>query len=203
MMQKCKFVGNDYGGFPCCLSLLDDKSVVWDFGVGEDISFALGVQKAIGCNIELFDFTPDSISWFNENCKDVEGISYNEYGISDYDGMLEVYDYGGGISRRSSWMGYESNEVYPVKCISTILKEKEIEHIDLLKLDIEGEEYKVIPYLLKKEILPTQICVEEHMRFLKSTELHDKVFRNLLQYYELMERSNQEYCFVRNDYENI
>jgi len=26
--KTCEFVGSDYGGFPCCLSLLNEKSVV-------------------------------------------------------------------------------------------------------------------------------------------------------------------------------
>jgi hypothetical protein len=38
--------------------------------------------------------------------------------------------------------------------------QNEIDHIDILKLDIEGAENQVIPSLLKKRIFPTQILVE-------------------------------------------
>ena len=60
--SKIEFVGSEYGGFPCCLDNLDKNSIVLDVGVGEDISFALSLHEKIGCKIELFDFTPDSIT---------------------------------------------------------------------------------------------------------------------------------------------
>lgn len=196
MNHRVEFIGSAYGGFPCCLALLNQESVVLDFGVGEDISFALGLHEKVGCNIELFDFTPDSISWFGENYSTLKYLNYNTYGISDFDGMHEVYDYGGGISRRSSWMGYEANEKYQVKSISTIMKEKNIDKIDLLKLDIEGEEYKVIPDIISSGIYPNQLCVEHHARFLDNTELHNKVFYDLLNYYDCVGVVNNESCFI-------
>ena len=44
--------------------------------------------------------------------------------------------------------------------IENIINQYEIDHLDILKLDIEGAENQVIPNLLKKKIFPTQILVE-------------------------------------------
>jgi len=44
--------------------------------------------------------------------------------------------------------------------VENIINQYEIEHLDILKLDIEGAENQVIPNLLKKRIFPTQILVE-------------------------------------------
>ena len=44
--------------------------------------------------------------------------------------------------------------------VEKIMFQNEIDHIDILKLDIEGAENQVIPSLLKKRIFPTQILVE-------------------------------------------
>jgi FkbM family methyltransferase len=44
--------------------------------------------------------------------------------------------------------------------VENIINQYEIDHIDILKLDIEGAENQVIPNLLKKKIFPTQILVE-------------------------------------------
>ena len=44
--------------------------------------------------------------------------------------------------------------------VENIIYQYEINHIDILKLDIEGAENQVIPNLLKKKIFPTQILVE-------------------------------------------
>ena len=41
-----------------------------------------------------------------------------------------------------------------------IIVDNRIKNIDLLKLDIEGAENQVIPYLIEKKILPDQILVE-------------------------------------------
>ena len=44
--------------------------------------------------------------------------------------------------------------------VENIIYQYEINHIDILKLDIEGAENQVIPNLLNKKIFPTQILVE-------------------------------------------
>ena len=44
--------------------------------------------------------------------------------------------------------------------VKNIINQYEIDHLDILKLDIEGAENQVIPNLLKKKIFPTQILVE-------------------------------------------
>lgn len=195
--MQSKYIGSEYGGFPCVTSILTKESIVLDFGVGEDISFAEGLHNEMDCNIELFDFTPDSISWFKDNHSDKKYLTYNEFGISDFDGILQVHNYGGGISRRPAWMGFEPNEEYDVKTIKTILIDKKIKVIDLLKLDIEGEEYTVISNMFDNNIYPKQICLETHERFLKEPSKHYDLFDTLnSNHYNLIQKHGDEYCFI-------
>jgi FkbM family methyltransferase len=44
--------------------------------------------------------------------------------------------------------------------LSSVLKEMDVDHIELLKLDIEGAEIEVLEYMIKQNIRPTQICIE-------------------------------------------
>lgn len=44
--------------------------------------------------------------------------------------------------------------------LNNVLLEMDINHIDLLKLDIEGAEIELLLYMIKHKIMPTQICVE-------------------------------------------
>ena len=50
----------------------------------------------------------------------------------------------------------------PIERVSTIMKRLSHEKIDLLKLDIEGAEYRVLRDMLDMGVLPTQILVEFH-----------------------------------------
>ena len=102
--MKCEYIGSEYGGFPVVLEILDQNSVVFDIGVGEDVSFAEEIIKRVGCRVELFDFTPASLEWFNQNITNNK-MNYNQYGVSDHTGFIHVHAYPDGISRRPAWMG--------------------------------------------------------------------------------------------------
>ena len=195
---KCKYLGTPYGGFPVILEMLDCNSVIFDFGVGEDVSFSEELIKATQCNIELFDFTPTSIEWYKNNINN-SNMNYNEYGLSNHTGELKVHSTGDGISRRPAWMGWEHNETYHVKTLSDIMIEKNVNHIDLLKIDIEGEEYSVIPNMIDSKIFPIQICMEFHSRMLNSNTIgvHDIVSKQLLVYYDVVGYSGHDICLLK------
>ena len=53
----------------------------------------------------------------------------------------------------------------PAYSLSTIAEKLGYQHIDLLKMDIEGAEYEVLDGLLASPIKPTQLLVEFHHRF--------------------------------------
>lgn len=53
----------------------------------------------------------------------------------------------------------------PCKRISILMSELGHDHIDLLKMDIEGTEYEVIAEILSNKIPINQILVEFHHRF--------------------------------------
>ena len=181
------YVGTEYGGFPVCMNMIHDGDVIYDFGVGEDISFLEGVLSQKNCHGHLFDFTPQSIEWFKENHADKTNMTYHEYGISVEDGELACHPPQSGISRRPAWMGFEHKETHPVKTLKTIMSELGHDHIDVLKVDIEGEEYKVIPQMLEDDIFPKQICLEYHNRWLGSKgHLHDDLINLLVIDYTLV-----------------
>jgi len=189
MLQKSdliEYIGTEYGGFPVCVQYIEDGDIIYDIGVGEDISFTEGVLERKECEVHLFDFTPQSIEWFKENYSDKENMIFHEHGLSDHDGELEVNHPDG--SRRPAWLGFEHNETWPVKKLKTIMEELGHEKIDVLKMDIEGEEYRVLPDMLASKIFPTQVCVEFHDRWLteENYKLHVDVITLMKEYYELL-----------------
>ena len=71
----------------------------------------------------------------------------------------------------------EEHEIQ-TRSICSLVKEMNWQTIDLLKIDIEGEEYEIIPDLLQKNIFIRQIALEYHHRFFKkgirkTLELHN------------------------------
>lgn len=181
-----RYVGTEYGGFPVCVDLIEDGDIIYDVGVGEDISFSEGILQEKDCHVHLFDFTPQSIDWYKENHPDRKDMTFHEYGLSVEDGMMEIHHPNG--SRRPAWLGFEHNETWPTKRLKTIMTELGHDHIDLLKVDIEGEEYRVVEDMFDSGIFPTQICIEFHDRFLteENYNLHVNTVEKLKEHYELL-----------------
>jgi hypothetical protein len=57
---------------------------------------------------------------------------------------------------------FEGVEKVPCRSLASLMWENGHEHIDLLKIDIEGSEYRVIEAMLADRLLVDQICVEYH-----------------------------------------
>ena len=89
-----------------------------------------------------------------------------------------------------------------MKRLQTIMSELNHEHIDLLKMDIEGAEYDVISDMMESGILPDQLLIEFHHRFenIKSAKTRESIellrsFGYLLFY---ISDSGTDYGFVRS-----
>merc|ERR1712070_537593 len=58
-------LGSDYGGWSVVLDLLSPHSVIYSFGLGQDISWDLELIKASGAHVHGFDNTPRSNRFFD------------------------------------------------------------------------------------------------------------------------------------------
>src|SRR3954453_17394505 len=52
----------------------------------------------------------------------------------------------------------------PVRQYDSILAMLKLDRVDVLKLDVEGSEYDVIPHILTSPIRPVQLLIEFHHR---------------------------------------
>ena len=169
-IQK-KWYGNDYGGFYVAPDLLNSDSIVYSFGIGEDISFDLAIIENHKCKVFGFDPTPKSIYWINEKLPSFsESFQFYDYGIAEETGNVNFFlpknsnHISGSIINQKNVSTEESIEVQ-MKSLSDIAKELGHSKIDVLKMDIEGAEYQVLESLLQSEIIVTQFLVEFHDRF--------------------------------------
>ena len=161
-------VGNQGTSWTLCTDLLNEKSVVYSFGVGDDISFDLGLINKLDLQIFAFDPTPKSIDWVSKQHLPKQFIVH-PIGLANYDGKAKFHPPKdpNHISATMLERHETSDQAYKVevKTLKSIMQQLGHRYLDLLKIDIEGMEYDVIEDMKSKNILPTQVLIEFHHRF--------------------------------------
>jgi FkbM family methyltransferase len=166
---KCKrmSLGNERACWCVCPQDLSAASVVYSFGVGEDISFDLALIQRFGLQVQAFDPTPRSIEWVRGQ-KLPTKFAFHPFGVAAMDGNCTFLPpqnpehVSHTIVPRESCL--PSIEV-PVHRLRTIVETLGHERIDLLKMDIEGAEYGVLDDMLACRIPVKQLLVEFHHRW--------------------------------------
>jgi FkbM family methyltransferase len=158
-------LGTEYGHQTVCTLALWPGAIVYSFGVGEDVSFDLALIQKFGCEVYAFDPTPRSIAWVASSVHDPR-FHFSPVGIAAKDGAVQATppENPNYVSRYKPRAGAAADHAieFPVKRYETIRRELGHDRVDILKLDIEGFEFEVIPDLLRADILPGQVLVDFH-----------------------------------------
>jgi hypothetical protein len=102
-----------------------------------------------------------------------------------------------------SWFASQSGVAQlEVECIDldSLMKQNKHDHIDLLKLDIEGCEYEVIDQILKCRLPVKQICVEFHHGILpgiRRSQTIGAMLRLIAGGYRLIDQTGANHTFIR------
>jgi FkbM family methyltransferase len=161
------FHGSDYGGWAIRRGSVNEDSVVYSFGVGEDASFDLSLIGATGSRVHAFDPTPKSIAWVKEHVPEAR-FEFHPWALADHDGSLTLWQPRNADHVSASLVQGDgsSGESFEAPCyrLSSIMKKLGHERIDVLKMDIEGAEYGVLDDLAKSGDLSRvgQLLVEFH-----------------------------------------
>ncbi|MFN8257447.1 MAG: FkbM family methyltransferase [Bacteroidales bacterium] len=198
--------GNPGTSWTICSDILNEKSIVYSFGVGDDISFDLGLINRFDLEINAFDPTPKSIDWIN-NQKLPRQFVLHPVGLANFDGKAKFHppvnpDH---ISATMLERNETRDQAYKVevKTLKTIMQELGHSQIDVLKMDIEGMEYDVIDDFLAQNIMPSQILIEFHHRFngvgIKKTEAAVQNLRKMGYLVFSISQTGEEISFIRKD----
>lgn len=188
-------LGSEYGGWVFPKGLLNEDSICYFAGAGTDISFDLEVAKKYQPKIFIFDPTPGAIEHFEATKKGIlaglemftqgkkykypsektafEHIQFLDYGVWNKDDVLKFY-----VPAKKEYISHSVKNLNKtsdyfdakVKSLSSIMKELGHDHIDLLKIDIEGAEYEVLDDLVDQNIPVRAICVEFDENFMKNID---------------------------------
>ncbi len=112
------------------------------------------LNEIIGNKAKIFAFEPSRITFddMKDNINGIENIICYNFGFGDKDTTLILYSNknGSGLAsiykRNLEHFGINMNieEKVEMKTIDSFCKEKNIQKIDFLKLDVEGNELKVL-----------------------------------------------------------
>mgnify|MGYP001242513340 FL=1 len=219
-------IGTIYGGWYLPIKInLNEDSIVYSAGVGEDISFDLKLQSKYKCNIFLIDPTSrskihykevkqyyiDNIFNFTGNTQidyythihnikpNFDKILYIDKGLWSCVDRLKFYKQENKKNVSQSLIpnmfGNEYDEV-DVLTIKDLMNKYDHKNIDLLKLDIEGAEIEVLNNMLDNNIYPKYILVELDL-YLKKKD-NDNLTKKLI---DRLTESN--YKIIMNDRMNI
>ena len=161
-------IGSEYGGYWIQADHLDKDSVVYSFGVGEDISFDLEIIRNFGCDVFAFDPTPKSIEWIQTQ-NPPAGFRFIPWGVASFDGTADFYPPRNPDHVSHSLALHRGLRAEGIKAefrrVVTLMEHFGHERIDLLKMDIEGVEFAVVADMASEKVDIGQLCVEFHHRF--------------------------------------
>lgn len=234
-----KLYGTNYGGFYLPTNIhdyLNEKSVIYTIGVGEDISFDVILANVTGAPIYMYDPTPRAIEHvrfiqnaFDTNTKPLPDRRYGGGDLSYIDMLFDnkcesknlvftpkaiTHDEYQNFARfyqpknkehvscslLENSRHFDTSQYYDVECTTLIqeMKNNNHDHIDLLKLDVEGVECEILNNLFEHKQVPTIICVEfDCYRICPNTNTLSLLFKQMENYgYIKVKQDNLDYTFI-------
>lgn len=193
-------LGTEYGGWyvPSDINL-NENSIIYSGGVGEDVSFDLSISAKYNSNIFLIDPTEKSKKHYNEVINfyknkhaftgnvqpdyyekistlqpNIEKIFYLDIGLWNKPDTLKFYkqDNQNYVSQSLiDGMFGVNYDIVNVDTIKNVMVTFNHHYIDLLKLDIEGAEINVLEQMFNDNIYPKYLCIEFDL-LLKNKDYH-------------------------------
>jgi len=180
-------LGTGYGGWIIPEGFLDKNSVVYLVGAGEDVSFDTNIAGKYGCPVHIVDPTPRAVEHVEKLKAHISAGTdmplantptgkYPHYS-PEVAGLLHMHPIGLWSETTTLRFFKPDNDDYishslvnlqkterfievPVCRLSELMREQGHDHIDLLKIDIEGAEYTVLQSILEDKIPIDVVCIE-------------------------------------------
>jgi FkbM family methyltransferase len=124
--------------------------ICYCIGDGGDITFDLELIRRYGAVVRAVDPVEAYEAWALAAAGDEPGFSFRRAAVTTTDGPVKMQSHHEPESRSLSAAGlYDSDDWTEVagRRLTTLMQEFGDDHIDLLKLDVEGIEYELVPTL--------------------------------------------------------
>lgn len=125
---------------------LDSSSIVFDVG-GYIGDYSEDVYKKFGCRIFVFEPVEDFFKHCVGRFVDNESITCLNYGLSSKSGLFEIILNNNQSSfKKTDLRGVKQKA--EIRSIADVVSELGIEKIDLIKINIEGGEFDLLPAII-------------------------------------------------------
>jgi FkbM family methyltransferase len=146
------------------VSLLTPGTVCFYVGAGEDITFDLALARDLGCEVHTFAPTPKAIRYVDSLRSDLPGnLMFHPWGVWARDERMRFYAPKDPRHVSHSIVNLQhTTQYFDAECkrLRTILDDLGHLALRLLKMDLEGAEYRVIESMIGDGIRPTIVAVE-------------------------------------------
>jgi len=126
---------------------LNENSVVFDLG-GFEGQWASDIYAKFNCNVYVFEPVPQYAEEIKERFKLNNKIKVFPFGLFDENKKEHIAIQGEGSSTLNKREASEKTEIELVR-FGDFIKENAIEKIDLIKINIEGAEYKLFDNIIE------------------------------------------------------
>jgi FkbM family methyltransferase len=164
--------------------------LVYDFGIRKEPDFGVILASApFGCEVHAFDPSPITKAWYKSDAaKDLRENNKN-YQLHDYGGggadenlvlreynwdQISIYSYPSMVLNPNNCTSQgrcryhkfpiQKKHILPVRSVESVMKELGHTHIDVLKLDVEGSEYRMLEAIIESGVCKEidQLTLEWH-----------------------------------------
>ena len=130
-------------------------------GAGEDISFDLALH-ARGVAVTCFDPTPRAVEYVRTHDPGPP-FSFHAFGWWDSDGSIEFYEPKNPQHVSYSITNIQETSEYFMAEVKTVRSTMEMlgdAHVNMIKMDIEGAERRVVVQMFQDDVKPEALLVE-------------------------------------------
>lgn len=196
-------LGSELCQWPIACGMISSDSVVYSFGVGEDVSFDLALIERFGCQLYAFDPTPKSVKWVRAQSFPPQ-FHFAELGLGGTSGEVSFRAPNNPDHVSYAASNASGETILYLHDLRSIMEKLGHRRVDVLKMDIEGSEYGVIRSLPDQGCLPGQLMVEFHhgLYGYKTADTKETVDTLLAIGYRpyYVSSTGREIGFVRSDY---
>lgn len=162
---------------------LNENSIVLDLG-GYKGEWSEKIYNKYGCNIYVFEPVLEFFNQISEKFKNNEKIKFFNFGLSNRNDNIEIY-----LLDDASSVFSESQNSEKIKLVDIVkeLAELSITNIDLMKLNVEGEEYNILNHLISCNLTSNikNIQVQFHRHVENCNEMRNKIREELSKTHKL------------------